>query len=287
LLQRRTPEAESALRDALSALVAGAARGPSLLLQAVRGDRPVGALFASLQAGRIALAWPPRWSAEEPESTGLALLREALGRLQQLGVQIVQAFPDAPSHDDQRLLVEADFEHVADLLYLACCDLPTSEPQVNLCLEPYSAANHQRLLTVLEQSYEGTLDCPRLNGIRRAEDVLASYRQSGQFNPARWFLASQPAPKQPAIAEDIGCLLLAEHPADDQWELIYVGLIPAARDRGYGRQLVRHAQWLTRLAGRTRLVLSVDAGNGPALGLYASEGFIAWDRRAIYLRIFP
>lgn len=279
LLQRRSPEADGALRDAMAAYVAEGTHNSTLLLQALRGGRTVAAVLAALQPGRIALAWPPRWLPEEGESTGLALLKESLSRLQQCGVQIVQAFPDAPSHDDQRLLVEAGFEYVADLLYLACTEFPSSQPRLDLKLEPYSPANHLRLLALLEQTYQGTLDCPRLNGVRRAEDVLASYRFSGQFDPARWFVASD-------AGEDLGCLLLGDHPANEQWELIYVGLTPAARGRGFGRQLVRQAQWLTRRSGRARLVLSVDAGNGPALGLYASEGFVAWDRRAIYLRIF-
>ncbi len=131
----------------------------------------------------------------------------------------------------------------------------------------------------MDRTYEGTLDCPRLNGVRSTEDVLATYRRSGEFDPARWFLVR-------LEEQDVGCLLLADHPRNEQWELIYVGLVPSARGRGLGRQLVRHAQWLVRQAGRRRLVLSVDAANGPAIGLYASEGFVAWDRRGIYLHLF-
>jgi ribosomal protein S18 acetylase RimI-like enzyme len=132
---------------------------------------------------------------------------------------------------------------------------------------------------VLERTYEGTLDCPRLNGVRAAEDVLATYRSAGCFDPATWFLVR-------SQGKDIGCLLLTDYPQDEQWELTYVGLLKSVRGRGLGRQLVRHAQWLSQQAGRRRLVLSVDAANAPAIGLYASEGFVAWDRRAVYLRLF-
>jgi ribosomal protein S18 acetylase RimI-like enzyme len=273
LLENRTPEAEAALSAAMD--------GDAVMCVAMRGGAIVGAAMAQLQPGRIAMAWPPRCANEEPASTSWALLQELLERLRESGVQLVQAFPDAPSQADQQLFEAAGFEHLADLLYLVStdADFPDVLPALEAALEPYSEANHRRLLDVLDRTYEGTLDCPRLNGVRAAEDVLATYRRTIDFDPTRWFLVR-------LAGEDVGCLLLGDHPRDEQWELIYVGLVASARGRGLGRQLVRQAQWLTRQAGRGRLVLSVDAANAPALGLYASEGFVAWDRRAIYLRIF-
>jgi hypothetical protein len=48
---------------------------------------------------------------------------------------------------------------------------------------------------------------------------------------------------------------------------------------------VRYGQWLTGQAGRPRLVVAVDATNRPALDMYASEGFHAWDRRWVYVKV--
>ena len=61
---------------------------------------------------------------------------------------------------------------------------------------------------------------------------------------------------------------------------------PAARGRGFGVALTRHAQWQTGVAGRARLVLAVDAANRPAIAAYSSAGFVVWDRRCALLRIF-
>ena len=83
---------------------------------------------------------------------------------------------------------------------------------------------------------------------------------------------------------DIGCLILTDHPAEDQWELIYQGVLPEARGRGFGLEITRHAQWLTSQAGRSRLVLAVDAGNSPAIAAYASAGFQQWDRRYVFVK---
>jgi ribosomal protein S18 acetylase RimI-like enzyme len=69
-------------------------------------------------------------------------------------------------------------------------------------------------------------------------------------------------------------------------ELLYLGLIPEVRGRGWGKQLVRHAQWLTRRAGRRQLVTAVDSANLPAVQTYTAMDFQAWQRRRLYIKRF-
>jgi RimJ/RimL family protein N-acetyltransferase len=109
--------------------------------------------------------------------------------------------------------------------------------------------------------------------------VLTGYQATGRFDPGHWRIVR-------SDGRDVGCLLLADHPAADQWELVYMGLVPAARGHGLGAEMIRFSQYLTGQAGRGRLVLAVDADNAPALALYASAGFLRWDRRSAFLRIF-
>jgi ribosomal protein S18 acetylase RimI-like enzyme len=85
---------------------------------------------------------------------------------------------------------------------------------------------------------------------------------------------------------DVGCLLLADHPLQNQWELVYMGIVPEARGMRLGLAVTRHAQRLAHGAGRERLVLAVDAANAPALELYRRAGFLAWDQRRVFLKIF-
>jgi hypothetical protein len=131
---------------------------------------------------------------------------------------------------------------------------------------------------LVERTYQGSLDCPALDGVRRIADVLEGYRAIGIFDPTRWIIARH-------REQDIGCLLLADHPRDHQWELVYMGVVPEARGHGWGVAIARHAQWLARQAGRKRLVLAVDAANLPAIAVYAAAGFVTWDHRSVYLRI--
>jgi ribosomal protein S18 acetylase RimI-like enzyme len=143
--------------------------------------------------------------------------------------------------------------------------------------ETYSEDQRSRLGEVIQRTYIETLDCPQLGGVRDMDDVLDGYQATGTFDPKRWlFLRSD--------SQDVGCLLLAAHPDVPQWELVYLGLVPEARGRGWGLEATRYAQWLARLADQPRVVLAVDALNAPALAMYAAAGFVAWDRRSVFLR---
>ena len=82
----------------------------------------------------------------------------------------------------------------------------------------------------------------------------------------------------------IGCLLLADHPQDNQFELVYMGIVPQARGQRFGADVTRQALWLTGAAGRRQLVLGVDAENEPALQIYEQLGFTEWDRRRVLLK---
>jgi mycothiol synthase len=82
----------------------------------------------------------------------------------------------------------------------------------------------------------------------------------------------------------VGCLLMTDYPEQGNCELIYMGVVPEARGHRWGVLISRHAQWVTRNAGRQRLVLAVDAANRPAIGMYSAAAFRAWDRRIVYLQ---
>jgi ribosomal protein S18 acetylase RimI-like enzyme len=139
--------------------------------------------------------------------------------------------------------------------------------------------DRQRLETILSRTYEGTQDCPALGGVRDPSDVVEGYLAVGLSAAAHWHVLQ-------LDGADAGCLLLADHPQTEEFELVYVGLAPPYRGRGLGHQAVRHAQWLARVAGRKRLVLAVDATNAPAQAVYAATGFVRYDRRSVWVRVF-
>jgi ribosomal protein S18 acetylase RimI-like enzyme len=252
------------------------------LLEAHRAGRLVGAAWAQVMPGRTALVWPPRLAAGEVEATAGRMLRDLDRRLEGHGVHVAQALLPVPAGPDAQRLVRHEYRHAADLIYLFSTEgqFPASRPNGSLQFRPYCQDNRNGLARLVEETYVDTLDIPLLNGARRIDDVLDGYAQTGAHDPERWLVAEKDG-------RSAGCLLLTDHPEHDQWELMYMGLLPWARGRGWGLQIARHAQWLTRTAGRGKLVLAVDAGNGPAIAIYAKGGFTEWDRRGAFLKVYP
>lgn len=142
----------------------------------------------------------------------------------------------------------------------------------------YAERESQRLERVVEQTYVGTLDCPELDGVRPLADVLAGYRAQGTHRPEHWYLVQ-------AAGQDVGALILAEHPGLGNWELVYMGTTANARGRGFGARIVEYAIDVATRRHAERLVLAVDAANEPALRVYRRLGFITWAERIVYARL--
>lgn len=255
------------------------------VFEARREGRLVGAIFSQVQPGRTAVGSPPRVVADEPDDTLGSLFDAMLAFFAENQTQVAHVLLESEAHQDDRLLRANGFEPLADLLYLVSAegDLPQSRPQGPLeggPLEflPYDAAIHDRLAAMVQATYEQSLDCPALNGVRAIDDILAGYQASGVFRPDLWFLIRHES-------RDVGCLLLADHPQHGNCELAYMGLHPNWRGRGWGAHITRFGQWVTRRLGRSRLILAVDSANRPARDMYTTAGFVGWDRRIVYWRV--
>jgi mycothiol synthase len=249
------------------------------LLEGRRDGRLVGAMWLEVQPGRAALIWPPRMVSGEPRSSAEQLLSIGCELAAQRGVCIAQALLSTVNMEEDTSLRAAGFERLAALLYLGweSSGTPEDTSADTLEYETYDCADRPRLARLLEATYEGTLDCPALDGLRTMDEILDGYQSVGVFSPERWYYVRQEG-------RDMGCLLLADHPRESNVELAYMGLIPEARGFGWGRQICRKAKSSTRESGRARLVVAVDAANWPAIEMYASTGFRVWDRRTVYVR---
>jgi ribosomal protein S18 acetylase RimI-like enzyme len=272
------PQLQNQVARLLAAFHSGKNSPAGLLEGRCRGEL-LGAIWVQVLPGRSATIWPPRLGAGQAVAVAHNLLEAAVGFASGSGVQIAQALlePDAPT--DAGHFRHAGFAHLTDLLYLACSDsgFPESLPAGPLEFEAY-AGDEDRLAAVVSRTYEGTRDCPALNGMRDIHDVLAGYKAAGEFDPSRWLIVRDGG-------ADMGCLLLAMHPADRICELVYMGLAPEARGRGWGLAIARHAQWIARASQAAALMLGVDAENRPALRTYAAARLVPWDRRRVFIRV--
>jgi ribosomal protein S18 acetylase RimI-like enzyme len=276
------PPTERAGQLAALAQLVAEGKANDLVLVAARCDSHLcGAVLGQILAGRAAVVWPPQLAGNQHAEIATELLHELHHQLRNAGTCLTQALLEDPVGNAAQTLRSAGYEHAGDLLYMSAEaeSFPNEPPPLGFDLEPSSPANHARLIRLLDATYRGSLDCPLVDGLRETADVLAGYRAVGQFRPELWLLAH-------ADGRDVACLLLADHPTQDQFEIVYVGVVPQFRGRGWGLALTRLAQWLAYKSGRSRVVLAVDAANAPAIAAYASAGFVAWDRRSILVRSF-
>lgn len=256
----------------------GAANG---LIAARRGDQLVGAVLIQIQPGRVASLWPPQIAPSQQSNAADAhrLLSAGLELAHRAGSRIVQALLPTDAGIEAERLQAGGLEHIADLLYLVspASSFPANSPTDELDFAAFSSTIADSFAQLVQRTYEGTCDCPRLNGVRPIDEVLEGYRAVGRWTPSHWLVAR-------SEGREVGCLLLAAHDEHKLWELVYMGVVPEARGRGLGLAMTRHGQWLAGRAGAERLVLAVDAANEPAIRGYAAAGFVGWDRRSVFFK---
>lgn len=249
------------------------------LLVALSAGEVVGAAWGQRQPGSTAIYWPPRWRKEAPADDSNRLACAVSHALDQAGIRMSQVLLPNQKASVVPVLEAAGFEFLAELEYLTWETVSLADDGVATALEfeAYRESQHERFVSVIEATYEATLDCPALGGKRPMEEVLSGYRETGSFRPENWQLVR-------VDGNDIGVLLLTEHRAARHWELMYMGLTPRARGMKLGHAVVRRAQRMAHDAGAERIVLAVDAENFPAIKMYNETGFVAWDRRTVFVR---
>lgn len=141
------------------------------------------------------------------------------------------------------------------------------ESQESIRLEPWRDDLQFELAQVVDQTYQGTLDVPELNGVRSTSATLEGYASAGwQCGRERdWWLVRHES-------TSIGCLLICRH-SKSLAELLYIGLIPEYRGRGLSKPVLEFLIDWGRTQGIKRILLAADARNEPALRLYQRLGF--------------
>jgi ribosomal protein S18 acetylase RimI-like enzyme len=278
----KEPEREARIGNALRLLRQGeldpagvfVARGPAGLL---------GAIVCLPVPGASGLVWPPQAAdGARREEVEDRLLGHAVARLRQRGARLGQALLAADEEPLAGSLERNGFRHVTGLWYLRHdLDLPPSFLRQGDRLEYQSYPDSDPAVfgETLARTYEGTLDCPEVTGVRTTEEVIDGHRAQGVHDPARWWLARDGG-------RPLGVLLLTAMPEWQSWDVIYVGVVPEARRQGWGRELMHKALRSAHAAEVPQVTLSVDARNRPAWTLYSRLGFEPYDRREVYLAIW-
>jgi ribosomal protein S18 acetylase RimI-like enzyme len=276
-------EREARVLNALR-MVRAAELDPDGVLIARRGSRLVGALVCLPIPGGSGLVWPPR-TLNVPERTTIedALMQHASQWLRQRGCKLGQALLAAFEAPSGPALERNGFKHITGLCYmhhlLDFSPHAFDEPE-RLVYHTYDTCDRRVFEDTLVRTYVGSLDCPEVTGLRNGEEIITGHRAQGRHDPGRWWLAR-------AGDRPVGVLLLAEMPEWEAWDISYVGLVPEARGRGYGKELVRRALRTGWEASAGQVTVSVDTRNSPACELYRKMGFQTFDTREVYLALWP
>jgi mycothiol synthase len=241
---------------------------------------PRGALLCLPVPGHSALLWPPGAVDERRTEHEDSLLRHACAWLRQRGVKLVQTLLSPVETFLATALLRNGFTAVTRLWYMRHdLNLPVHGLNTPARLDYQTFDDDALFRQTLLRTYEATLDCPEVNGVRHVEEVLEGHRAQGAFDPQRWWLVR-------GNGQPVGVLMMTEMPESGDWEVAYMGVVPEARRRGFGREMLLHALCEARAAEVPTVTLSVDARNEPAWKLYRSLGFEPYDQRVVYLAIF-
>ncbi|HVZ93375.1 MAG TPA: GNAT family N-acetyltransferase [Phycisphaerales bacterium] len=233
-------------------------------------------------SGRTAMFFTsgPRDSAEQDELG--AVIASAACDAGQSGVKLGQALLEPSERGAMEAFVAGGFQRLTTLVYLRRV-LPSSEaggargwPE-GIEVSRWASGDDAAVLRAMERSYEGTLDCPELCGMRETADVLASHKAAGKFDPSCWWVIR-------LGGEAAGVMLFNPSPELDSVELVYLGLAPELRGKGLAKQLMEKG--LDELRGRREhwLTCAVDVRNGSAWSLYARLGFSEFARREAFVK---
>jgi ribosomal protein S18 acetylase RimI-like enzyme len=245
------------------------------------GGRIAWAILPVVSPGRTMLLFSPTEVADGVKDLcARPLIERVLEHHRDRAVDLAQVLLDPDDRSAIDVYRTCGFESLAELIYLDRDVRRAHEKALppGFGWETYSHANHGDFAQTVSATYEGSLDCPRLNGRRHIEDVLAGHKAAGEFDPALWFLL------QAGDGSAAGALLLSRSTRTDALELVYLGLLKTQRGRGFGDVMMQHALATAARIGCRRLSLAVDSQNTPALRLYHRHGLSRLCTRVALLR---
>jgi ribosomal protein S18 acetylase RimI-like enzyme len=230
--------------------------------------------------GRTALLYlPPDVVARRHPEAYDRVLRSLQATLWSQAVVLAQALLPTGSRHTEHVLTGAGFRFLAELAYQERrVDAAPGSTRVRDDLEfvAYADDTHPLFVRALERTYQNSLDCPGLTGLRDTEDVLATHRAAGRHDPNLWYVAR-------AGDEPVGVLLLSQVLRRPALEVVYMGVASSARNQGVGHALLARAADECTARRMSAITLAVDAANQPALHMYQRWGFTEIARRRAWI----
>ena len=252
---------------------AGIEAGAVFVARDRRGQVCAATLVQALP-GALGLVWPLRAGSA---AVADALVLAACTWLRDRGVKVCQVFGAGDEEEAHAAALErCGFQRITQLVSLRRA-LGAEGSRVSLTFAAEQPPFTEAFRAVLLATDRDTLDCPELNGARSDDDLFASIAEPTPG--ATWHVARH-------AGEPVGVVMLAPGTLAGELEVAYLGVVPAARRRGFGGELLAFARMDAARAGASSLSVCVDSRNYPALQLYLRDGFAETGRRVVWLAHF-
>ncbi len=246
----------------------------SLRIGSVLGASQRGALISAVAlvespGGLGAVLIPAAHGEEAHAPATVALLRTVQQIAWRRPLAMLQALVDHRDAVQANVLAAGGFQFLAELIYLersAHDAVPHGPLPHDLKFLTFTPSRQREFVEVLSLTYRDSKDCPKLGGMRRAEDILATHRATGLHDPAWWSIAT-------GNGAPAGVLLLSGVHGRPALEVVYMGVVPSFRGQGVGQALLARAVETCRRHGDADLTLAVDRQNTPARRLYQRWSF--------------
>ena len=231
---------------------------------------------------RMALVFiPPGRGMEPHESMTIRALDILRSEARRRDIVLLQALVDPADRQQANVLAGAGYSKLATLLY--CRRMVHVAPPPGISVRDlefitYAEGGDSLFLPAVAATYEGSLDCPGLAGLRAIEDVVTGHRATGEYDPNLWYAAK-------SDGETLGVLLLSPVAGRSCFEVVYMGVVPEHRGCGVGSALLAHACRVCEEKGIDELILAVDRENTPARAVYDHWAFATIAQRDAW--IFP
>jgi L-amino acid N-acyltransferase YncA len=268
-----------------------ATRLPVLLLpgnlkpmEVIVGGRRVAAAYFTEVAGNVATLGGVRAKHGYEPFAG-QLLDRMYDQLSLKGFRQTQALINIADHASQLILSQSGFRSVTQVRQV-CKELGSFDLQEAVdtlpglkgkwSWQPACQFDFADVAKLVEMTFQGSLDCPALNGLRSASEVTAGFLERRAWNEQLqwWLLCKDGTP--------VACCFMTQH-STELVELNYMGIAQAWRGQSLGHLLVQNALQTCQLAGVQFLTSAVDVQNWPAVKIYQAQGFETLSELAVWL----
>jgi ribosomal protein S18 acetylase RimI-like enzyme len=253
-------------------------------LQLRSADHVTGLVFVLLLPGSAAMLMLPTPGEHGINPNDQARVQAAaLERLGRRRLRYAQTLLEPEATAKRAAVLQAGFRRLTTLLYLErdVAYPPARSPARHEAeWVPFHQATYEDFAATLLATYENSLDCPELTGMRPVDDVIASHQATGVAGSKLWELARREG-------QNAGCILLSTLARGSTVEIVYMGVVPAFRRLGLGKLLLQRALQRARQLRATRMLVVVDQRNTPARRLYERFGFASLAARDAYLYSWP